>query len=188
MNNKGQAAFHGYGNKGIMLVTTLLLSLILLVMGITLLSIRASQVKRTSVSQYAVQARHIAEAGMEDARIKLQKCVDFPSGVESQKVFSYREEVNDFDGNPIGVYRVSINIQNREDKKYFQVESVGISGLIIENPKEEEKKELVKMGANGVVYIKPMAKRIISAIMITDDPLINSNAYKYINYWDSGSY
>lgn len=70
----------------------------------------------------------------------------------------------------------------------YQIESVGISGIVIDRPGNEEEKECLVFRANGQVYLKPKAERVISAIMITDDPIINPKAYKYINYRDSGSY
>ncbi|MCD4783297.1 MAG: hypothetical protein K8T10_05620 [Candidatus Eremiobacteraeota bacterium] len=173
------------------LIATLFLSLILLIMGMALLSIRTSQMKTAVLTGQAVRARHIAESGMEDAKIKLQKCVDFPQQVEDQEEFTYREEVSDFDGNILGIYRITINLKNRGEHNYVQVISLGITGHIISNPTSEQKKECIIVGHNSDQYLRPEARRLITAIMPTDPPTVTSphpNNYQYINYWDGGSY
>jgi len=177
--------------RAAILIATLFLSLILLIMGMALLSIKTSQMKSTVLTGQAVRARHLAEAGMEDAKIKLQKCVDFPQQVEDQEEFTYREEVSDFDGNIIGIYKVTINIRNRNEHHYVQVISLGITGHIITNPTSEQKKECIKVGPNSDQYLRPEARRLITAIMPTDPPDVSTphpNNYQYINYWDGGSY
>ncbi len=178
--------------SGALLIATLFLSLILLIMGMALLGIRASQKKSAVETGYSIQARHFAEAGMEDAKIKLQKCINFPESLENQDEFSYREEITDFNGKPLGIYCVTIDLKSRESAKFVSVTTVGISGVLVDNPSNEEGKSYLKIGSDGTKYLKPLAKRVIMATMPTDDPtdtsIVPNYGYKYINYRDGGSY
>lgn len=173
---------------GAILIAALFLSMILLIMGMALLSMQISQAKTSALTGYSIKAKHFAEAGMEDAKIKLQKCIGFPETVMDQDCFTYREEIVDFSGNILGIYTVTINVKNRDSDKYVQVMSEGICGDIIENPSASEKKEYIRVGHNQNLFLRPIGKRVIMAVMPMDNPSSNPQAFKYINYWDGGNY
>lgn len=177
-----------FRRNGAVLVAALFLSMILLVMGIALLTMQISQAKTYAVTGYSIKAKHFAESGMEDAKIKLQKCIGFPETVMDQDYFTYREEMADFNGNIHGIYTVTINVKNRSQDKYVQVMSEGICGDIVANPPTAMQKELIRVGHNQNLFLKPIGKRVIMAVMPVDNPLSNPDAYKYINYWDGGNY
>ena len=174
--------------RGAILVAALFLSMILLIMGMALLSMQISQAKTSALTGYSIKAKHFAETGMEDAKIKLQKCIGFPETVMDQDCFTYREEMVDFNGNIPGIYTVTINVKNRDSNKYVQVMSEGICGDIITNPSTAEQKEYIRVGKNHDLFLKPIGKRVIMAIIPMDNPSSNPQAFKYINYWDGGNY
>ncbi|MEW6278227.1 MAG: hypothetical protein AB1758_06370, partial [Candidatus Eremiobacterota bacterium] len=51
----------------------------------------------------------LARAGLEEARIKLQKDLTFPP-CEEQPAFDYSEDLADLDGNPMGHYEVRVDM------------------------------------------------------------------------------
>ena len=60
--------------------------------------------------QKAARARGLAEAGLEDARVKLDKDVNFPPpGDVDQTLFTYTEEVRDYSNKIVGYYTVTVD-------------------------------------------------------------------------------
>ena len=103
--------------RGAMLIASLLIAAILLVAGIGLLAQRSSQARALPERERAVQALLLAQAGLEDCRIKFLRDIRFPPLLveesqipvnERKRVLSYTELVNDLDGQPYGGYRVEI--------------------------------------------------------------------------------
>jgi hypothetical protein len=101
--------------RGSVLIVVLILLMVLFIMGMTLLGIKSTQAKSAMLMKYAVVARYIAEAGMEDARIKLIKDLDFPprsSG--SEHLFTYEEELQYPGDSVIGEFVVTIDTSRND--------------------------------------------------------------------------
>lgn len=80
--------------RGFLVITGLLVCIILLLMGMGLLSSQASRYSSSLRSAESSQARQLALAGLEDARIKLELDQQFPPPpAPGQPVFSYSEQV-----------------------------------------------------------------------------------------------
>lgn len=74
------------------------------------------------------QARALAQAGIEDARVKLTKDLEFPPvGDEGQQLFSYQETLTGLnDGPEIGTFNVTIDSRYAGEPYYIVVvKSVG---------------------------------------------------------------
>ena len=96
--------------RGFMLVAVLLFSLILFALGLGLLGGRVSQYRGSYFQQRAAGALALARSGLEDARLKLSKDLQFPIGRNpEQTVFSYSEDVTNIAGNFVGSYTVNID-------------------------------------------------------------------------------
>jgi hypothetical protein len=69
-----------------------------------------------------LQARTVAEVGIEDARCKLQRDIDFPpAGSVEQTEYAYTEPYRDpITGVPVGSYTVVVD-QTHADKPYYVV-------------------------------------------------------------------
>lgn len=82
--------------RGFMIVAALFLVLILLIMSLAFLSKKVLQYRGAVLLKHSALARALAEAGLEDARVKLERDLAFPPpGGEDQEVFSYTEDVYD---------------------------------------------------------------------------------------------
>lgn len=70
----------------------------------------------------AMQARQLAEIGIEDARCKLQRDLAFPPpGGRDQRAFSYIENYRDpFTGSLVGSYTVTLDVTHSETP-YFVI-------------------------------------------------------------------
>jgi Tfp pilus assembly protein PilX len=113
----------------------LLLTAVLLVLGLGLLSERSSQYRATMQAGQSAMAEALAEAGLEDARVKLDKDADFPPlGAEDQLLFSYSETVNNLSGQPVGSYEVQVDLRwRRPPWEIVRVTSTGTVGSV-DNP------------------------------------------------------
>lgn len=94
--------------RGFLLVTVLLLLLILLILGLTFIGRKAIQYRRASLAEQSLAARCLAEAGMEEALLKLQRDLLFPPLTKDQKRYSYTEEVS-VAGERVGSYTVTVD-------------------------------------------------------------------------------
>ena len=114
--------------KAFSLPVILMLSLIMLLLGLGFLNKRARQYRGAYQTTYSVMALQLAKAGLEEARVKLEKCSTFPpqSGLD-QKAFSYTEIlIPDQDS-----YTVTIDLALREKPFCIvRIHSVGTSGPI----------------------------------------------------------
>ena len=91
------------------LILVLLLGVVLVILGLAFLGTRSLQYIGAVRSGDAAQARALAEAGMEDARVKLDKDPDFPPAAgDEQPEFAWSEELLDADGQPVGYYEVEV--------------------------------------------------------------------------------
>ncbi|MFN8608948.1 MAG: hypothetical protein U0931_15550 [Vulcanimicrobiota bacterium] len=97
-----------------MLPTILLLLAVLLVTGLAFLGSCVLENQASAAAIYSQQALALAEAGMEDARLKLQKDLLFPPGSEDQMIFSYVEELPSPVSALAGSYQVTIDKSHRD--------------------------------------------------------------------------
>lgn len=131
------------GRRGFLLVVAMLLCLMLVVMGMGFLGKRGGQYQAALEQARAAQARALAEAGIEDAMLKLNKDLFFPPpGDGEQTQFSYSEELRDVGGELVGTYFVTVDSRRASspdppDPSYpsvFLVESRGVLGKDPEHP------------------------------------------------------
>jgi hypothetical protein len=121
--------------KGFTLMLVLLLTAILLVLGMGLLSERTSQYRAALQASQGAVAEALAEAGLEDARVKLEKDADFPPrGAEDQVLYSYSETVANLSGQSVGTYVIVIDQRwRRPPWQIVRVTSIGTVGTA-DNP------------------------------------------------------
>lgn len=99
---------------GSSLIATLFLVLFLFILGLGFLGRRAPLYDSAVYGVLEARALAIAQAGIEDARVKLNHDHDFPPpGDEEQEVFSYRETLLDVDGAAIGHFDVAVDTSRR---------------------------------------------------------------------------
>lgn len=118
-------------HRAFVLAACLLLTLVLFVMGAGLLGSRGGQYKTAVKAAEASQARALAEAGLEDARTKLEKDVSFPPpGGQDQKQFSYSEFVTAFGSTEaMGGYVVTVDTRLAgEPYEVVRISSMGFLG------------------------------------------------------------
>ena len=117
-------------HKGFVLALVLLLSVIMLILGMAFIGSRALLYRGSSRAGELAQAKALAEAGMEDARVKLDKDPDFPPpGRDEQDDFSYSEDVQDISGRTVGYYEVLINSTHRVGPyAVLRIEAIGRVG------------------------------------------------------------
>ncbi|MHC9539749.1 MAG: hypothetical protein AB9903_09515 [Vulcanimicrobiota bacterium] len=160
--------------KGSLLIMSLLLSLVLLILGMAFLTVKSMRYKGSAMAGAYAQVSAIAEAGIEDARIKIAKDPEFPPpGDKDQNVFCYSESVLDIDGTTlIGTYTVTIDSSmNYPPYLVIRITSTGLAG-----PLEE-----------------PYAKKTIETELdmsekLRDNPAaVNPNFFRFINWKESGS-
>lgn len=127
--------------RGFLLIASLLLCLVLLALGMGLLGSRSRQYDASRAAGKAAQARALAEAGLEDTRVKLMKDFDFPPlGADDQALFGYRETVADIGGAEVlGGYVVTVDTTHKAPPYYVLViSSLGYVGSP-ENPEAMRK-------------------------------------------------
>lgn len=117
--------------RGILLITALMVCLVLLLVGMGLLGSQASRYEAAKQTTYISQARQLALAGLEDARIKLEMDINFPPPQgPGQELFSYSEILVD-DPEKAGSYTVVVDMTYATDTNtghYIAVTSIGTVG------------------------------------------------------------
>ncbi len=138
--------------RGFILAMSLLLCVLLLVLGVGFLGKRAAQSQAAAAEGLAAQARALAEAGLEDARVKLDKDLFFPPpGDVDQDHFSYQEELRDASGaNRVGYYLVTVDEARRSapdppDFHYPSVIVVTSTGCVGQDPKQPQAAVTLRM-------------------------------------------
>ena len=114
--------------RGILLVTALMVTVVLLLIGMGLLGSQSSRYEAAKQSSYISQARQLALAGLEDARMKLELDINFPPppGPE-QTAFSYSETLITTPYQ--GTYSVLVDMTYATDTaSYIVINSVGTVG------------------------------------------------------------
>lgn len=96
--------------RGMLLVVALLVLGVALVAGMGLMTSQVSNYRGVKSVEDAAQALALAQSGLEDARLKLERDLDFPpKGDPGQTLFTYSEDVR-IGSERIGSYRVSIDM------------------------------------------------------------------------------
>lgn len=98
--------------RGFLLVSVLLITVLLLIMGLAFLGKRAMQYRRAALAETAAQARALAASGLEDTLAKFSTDLEFPPLSNDQDVMTYTEEVS-VGGRDVGSYTVTIDGTHR---------------------------------------------------------------------------
>lgn len=117
--------------RGSTLIAMLLILTVMLILGMGLLGSRVARYRGANESLAAAKAQAIAEAGMADARTKLDKHLFFPPPGESEEqlIFSYAEDFSEPGGKVLGSYEVTIDKRwSVEPYQLIVVTSVGVLG------------------------------------------------------------
>ncbi|MCE7870451.1 hypothetical protein DYH09_08765 [bacterium CPR1] len=118
-----------------MLIMALMVSVILLLVGIAFMSSKVLQYRGAYRACESAQALALARAGLEDARVKLERDHSFPPrGTPDQDWFSYTERVTDLGSNvEIGSYTVTIDISMRNPPyEIYRITSIGQAGPMVD--------------------------------------------------------
>lgn len=152
-----------------MLILSLLLTALFLVMGIGFISQRTAQNRASRAMQARFQATALAEAGLEDAAIKLAKRSNFPPlADETQRVFRYTERLTDETGLEVGTYVVSVDMA-RSGRPYYivRLSSTGRIGSVSE--------PLAEVTLSGEIDISTLIRETE-----VRSPELNPNRYKFL--------
>lgn len=152
--------------RGSAIIAVLMLVSMFFVMGVAMLSSQSMAYRGAAQARAGQQALALAQAGLEDARSKLEKDPFFPPpGALDQKSFTYTEDLTDLDGKAAGRYQVTID-RTRAAEPYLilTVTSVGIQGEGTEN---SARKRLT-------------AELDVSKTLRTDPTLKNPNCYRIL--------
>lgn len=130
--------------RGFALIMVLLLIILLVTIGMAFMGKRSPQYDAAYQAALQVQARALAEAGLEDAHQKLMKDLFFPPlGDRNQTVFSYSEEVTEVGtGDVVGYYFVTVDFSWSQltptplesYPPVITVRSQGVLGTDVTNP------------------------------------------------------
>jgi Tfp pilus assembly protein PilX len=146
-----------------------MLSIVMLLLGLGFLNRRVSQYRGAYQTTYSVMALQLAKAGLEEARVKLEKSLDFPpqSGLD-QKAFSYTEVLTP----DLESYTVTVDLSLKDQPfTIVRITSVGTSGPINQ----------------------PRARRMLRAELdcspqLRSDPaLTNPDYFQFVHWQDAGS-
>ena len=115
--------------RGAILIFALLLSALLLVLGVGFMAQRGLEYGTVSEVQDRAQARELALAGLEDARVKLEKDPFFPpGGAVGQNTFTYSEDVMDPEdaSRMVGIFSVTVDLSHKEEPyRIVCIQSIG---------------------------------------------------------------
>jgi hypothetical protein len=147
-------------------MVALWLSLLLLVLGLALLNRRADQYRAAQRVADAAVAYELAVAGMETARVRLDKDASFPPRGVYQTTFSCTEAVYDVDNATVrGYYILDIDSRWANSPYYlFKVTSTGY----FPNPND------------------PQARRRIHAELDVN-PAHSATYYRWVGWHDEGT-
>ncbi|MGV8119039.1 MAG: hypothetical protein AB2L14_04660 [Candidatus Xenobiia bacterium LiM19] len=107
------------GAQGSVIILILLLLVLMFIMGMTILGMKATQAKSSVLMKQALAVKQVALSGIEDARLKLLKDIDFPPrGGTDDTLYSY-SEILQFPGDsePVGEYTVTVDSSCNEPEK-----------------------------------------------------------------------
>lgn len=115
----------------------LLLTTLLLVLGLGLLTRKATQYSGVRSAELSKQALFLAQSGLEDALLKLGKDRTFPPpSPQEQSLYTYSEDVYSADGSTlVGRYRVDIDKTLAVKPSYvLQIRARGLVGTSPQTP------------------------------------------------------
>jgi hypothetical protein len=162
--------------RGALLIIALIMTMLLFGMGLAALSIASSKHKECIAIQNALVARSIAEAGMEDARVKCVKDIDFPpAGVAEETVFSYTEKLTDPENSStvIGDYVVRIDSSRATTDRLLTIASTGC----------------IRGKNNALIASRTISGQLdISPNIRSAAADKNPDLYQYVNWTDHGTY
>lgn len=153
------------------LLIVMLVMTIMLVTGMAVLSQRSLHYEGAVRARQAAQARVIAEAGLEEATLKLTKDPRFPPAPQATtEVYSYSEEFTDLDGVRIGCYVVEIDNSLRDHPhSILRLRSLGTLG------------ERVRPTAQALVYAEIDLSRT-ERTPVTGTPATNGNFMRRVQF------
>jgi len=97
-------------SRGSVLVAVLMLLAILFILGLAMLTKQMQAYRGAALMKEGAQAEALAEAGLEDARVKWEKDYEFPPpGPPDQTTFTYAEELRTAGNVLIGNYEVTVD-------------------------------------------------------------------------------
>ena len=116
--------------RGFLLLMSLLLMSVIAVLGIGYVTSRQRRYSAAARALILAQARALAQAGMEDARLKIERDASFPPQTSADQTnYSYSEAVNSTTGTVLGRYVVNINTTYAAAPYYtLRVQSEGLAG------------------------------------------------------------
>lgn len=115
--------------RGFLLVFSLLLVVLVSLIALSLLGLRKASYASSRGAVTSLQARALARSGLSDIWSKISKDPFFPSGVGDKQVrFTYREEVRNQAGDPVGYYTVIVDRTYRLSHQVLRIESLGVAG------------------------------------------------------------
>lgn len=94
--------------RGFILVMCLLLCIFLFLVGLGFLGLKSDQYRSVGQAQLSIQAQALAEAGVEDFRLKLDRDPQFPPQTAENGLYTYRENLV-AGGQNRGTYTVSVD-------------------------------------------------------------------------------
>lgn len=100
-----------------MLIVSLFLMIVVVIMGMAFLSTRGLRYQEATRNVAYRRALALARAGLEDARVKLEKDPAFPpQGGLEQTLFTYQEELTALANGPrVGLYTVTVDTTWRKE-------------------------------------------------------------------------
>lgn len=126
--------------KGMLLIVALLVLGVALLAGMGLMTSQVSNYRGVHAAEEAAMALCLAQSGLEDARLKLERDGLFPprgdgnllkpdtgTKPQDQSLFTYSEDIS-LDGKRIGAYRVSIDASFLPGYKFVRITSNGLVG------------------------------------------------------------
>lgn len=112
-------------------MVALLLTVLIALLALGMLGVKKGSYSSSRSAPQAIQARSLARSGLGDVWTKYSKDPTFPGGLGDDQIrFSYREDVEDFDGEIIGSYVVTLDRTDRYTHNLIRIESTGISGTV----------------------------------------------------------
>lgn len=153
--------------RGAAMVSVLLLISLFFIMGAGMLARQKLAYEAAASARDGVVAEALAEAGLEDARIKLQKDRFFPPpGGPGQSCFTYSESLQDESGKRVGGYQVTIDLRYADAPAYqLKVTSTGSQGEGTENSARRTLTAVFDSNprlASDPLQPNPMCYRIVS--------------------------
>lgn len=105
--------------QGVSLLLVLQISILMFILALGVLTVQSRAYAQAHALQLSEQARALAEAGLEDALLKLERDPLFPPLMTPDQVeFTYHETLIRSDGTPAGSYRVTLDT-SRQDAPYY---------------------------------------------------------------------